>query len=362
MNIAVNRLSTMRTALGFVTLAMFVAGGVGNQSALRSFSVAGQALTIGIVDFYGLNKVSPDEARRALSFKEGDAITMTDEMPAAFRSSQQRLAQLPGVVGTRIERVCCDAGAVIIFVGIQEQDAPALKFRTAPVGPERLPADIVQAGEEFSTAMTLAIQRGDAAEDRSQGHSLMHDSATRAIQERFIGFAKRDLSLLRLVLRNSSAAGERALAAQVLGYAADKQSVVDDLVSGMRDPSEDVRNNAMRALMVFAEAAPGPNGPTPSVPARPFIEFLNSLVWSDRNKASLALAALSARRDQGLLSELRQSALTPLVEIARWKSAGHALPGFITLARVAGYSDEVASKLWDRGDREVVIQAALAKR
>jgi hypothetical protein len=185
----------------------------------------------------------------------------------------------------------------------------------------------------------------------------MHDPATRAIQERFAGLARRDLPLLRAVLRNASDAAERALAAQVVAYAADKQSVVDDLVRAMSDASEEVRNNAMRALMVFAEAAPGPKGVTLRVPAGPFIEFLNSLVWSDRNKASLALMALSTRRDPGLLAELRKSALPQLVEIARWKSAGHAFPAFMILARVAGYQDDDAGALWARGDREAVLRS-----
>jgi hypothetical protein len=322
----------------------------------------GQALKIGIVDFYGLNKISPGEIRKLLTFKEGDTIVLGGEAPAVFRSSEERLTRVPGVVRVRLEPVCCDSGAVIVFVGIQEQGAPTLQFRSTPTGAERLPTDIVQTGQEFSKAMMSAIQRGDAGEDRSQGHSLMHDPAARAIQERFVEFARRDLPSLRAVLRNSSDAAERALAAQVVAYAADKQSVVDDLVWGMSDPADGVRNNAMRALMVFAEARPAPDGSTLRIPAGPFIGFLQSLVWSDRNKASSALMALSTRRDPALLAELRKSALPPLVEIARWKSAGHALPAFLTLARVAGYPDDDANALWDRGNREVVIQAAIGKR
>ena len=128
----------------------------------------------------------------------------------------------------------------------------------------------------------------------------------------------------------------------------------------MTDPSEDVRNNAMRTLLVFADTVPNVNGRSlPRIPFAPFIEFLHSPVWSDRNKASWALVALSANRDQELLARLRTQALTPLVEMARWKSAGHALAAFLILGRIAGYSDEAAITLWDRGDREAVISAAI---
>jgi hypothetical protein len=37
------------------------------------------------------------------------------------------------------------------------------------------------------------------------------------------------------------------------------------------------------------------------------------------------------------------------------------ITGFIILGRIAGYSDEVAQDAWNRGEREVVISAALAR-
>jgi hypothetical protein len=316
----------------------------------------GEAFPINIIDCYGLRKVSADAVRVALTFKEGDTITFADdERPAMLAASEERLAKVPGVVSARITVTCCDSGGAIAYVGIQEQGAPTLSLRSAPKGDVRLPADVVSAGQEFSEALTLALQRGDAAEDRSKGHSLMHDPAVRAVQERFIGFARRDLPLLRRVLRKASDPAHRALAAQVMGYADDKQSVVDDLVRAMSDPADLVRNNAMRALAVFAEAVPRP----PVVPAAPFGAFLNSPAWSDRNKASLALNTLSVGRDRRILREIRESALVPLAEMARWKSTGHAQPSFMILARVAGYSDEAAIACWDRGDREEVIRAAM---
>jgi len=161
------------------------------------------------------------------------------------------------------------------------------------------------------------------------------------------------------VLRSSSDAAQRALAAQVLGYAADKQAVVDDLVYGMTDPSDQVRNNAMRALLVFAQMVPTAARPVPRIPYAPFIAFLNSPVWTDRNKASGALMTLSVSRDASLLTRLRKDALIPLAEMARWKSEGHAKPAFVILARIAGYSDDAEEAAWDRGERELVIAAAM---
>jgi hypothetical protein len=317
---------------------------------------------IGIIDFYGLNRVSAAQVRQALVFKEGDIISWVDgDRPAVLVESENRLSTLPGVARARATISCCDQGQVIIFVGIQEEGAAVMRFRAAPQGTARLAADVVKAGDEFSKAALAAVLRGDAAEDRWQGHALAHDPGMRAIQEHFISYADRDLPNLRGVLRESSDSEHRALAAQVLGYVADKQAVIDDLVYAMSDPSEDVRNNAMRALLVFAEAVPTTARPVPRVPYQPFIALLSSPAFSDRNKASGALMVLSQGRNPELLARLRIEAMAPLAEMARWKSTGHALFAFILLGRIGGYSDEAAQDAWDRGEREVVISAALAR-
>src|SRR5262249_24445663 len=149
-----------------------------------------------------------------------------------------------------------------------------------------------------------------------------------------ITFAARDLNLLRDVLRHSADAEQRALAAQVVAYAANKQAVVKDLVEAMRDPAEEVRNNAMRALAVMAGSARQTAKQQIRIPARPFSEMLNSIEWTDRNKSSFALLRLTDKRDPAVLAELCQKALPSLIEMAHWKSSSHANAPFFLLGRV----------------------------
>ena len=267
------------------------------------------------------------------------------------------MAKVPGVVHAHAALVCCDEGRAIVFVGIEEPGAPITHFRTRPTGEARLPPDVVRAGQEFSDALTAAVLHGRAAEDDSQGHALFEDPATRAVQMRFVAYAARDVAQLRRVLRESADDAQRALAAQVLAYVSDKQSVVQDLVEAMDDPSADVRNNAMRSLAVFARMTPDRAHAAVRVPYEPFVQLLHSLRL-DRLKQG-SDGAPGPFREAGirlLLDLLRARALAPLVEMARWKSAGHAEAAFTVLGRIAGLSDEDIQAAWQRGDREGLLR------
>jgi hypothetical protein len=318
-------------------------------------SAPAQDVRIGIIDFYGLRQITAAQAREVLGFAEGDVVRPGSDARA---EAERRLTELPGVLSAHLNAVCCDEGRAILYVGIEEQGGPALAFRAPPREPIRLPSDVVEAGEAFLRALMDAVRRGNAEEDDSNGHSLMHDPAVRAIQERFIDYAARGLDRLREVARRSGDETHRALAAQILGYAADKRAVVDDLVYGMQDPSESVRNNAMRALAVIAGFAAASPDRGIRVPYEPFVDLLNSPFWTDRNKASFALEELSTKRDPPLLGALRARALPALVEMARWKSDGHAGAAFFLLGRIGGLSEDEIQAAWKQRDRETIIRAA----
>jgi hypothetical protein len=317
---------------------------------LTASAAAAQPTTIGIIDVYGLRTVPEQRVREALGIREGD--------PMPSRSAlMSRLAAVPGVTRAEITTVCCADGKTILFVGVAES-AEAAGPRAMVRGTRRPAEDVLRTAAALDAARTAAIVRGDAGEDVTQGHSLMNDSTGRALQQRFVGFAERDLDNLRLVLREAGESNHRAVAAQVLAYHKDKQEVLPDLVAAMTDPSPAVRNEAMRALAIIAPYA----GQHPElgidVPSAPFVELLGSLVWTDRNKASMALMQLTATRDPQLLGELRARALPALVEMARWKSEGHALPAFVVLGRMAGMTEEAIQRAWSRGDRQSVISGA----
>jgi hypothetical protein len=310
---------------------------------------------IGIIDFYGLRSISEQQVREALQIKEGDSLS------GERKDAKRRLESLPGVVEARLGIVCCDAGKTILFIGIREKGVPALQFRPAPQGKIQLPQDVEQAGDERLKALSAAILKGNFREDDSQGHALSNDPVMRAIEERYITFAARDLKLLRDVLRYTADAKHRALAAEVIAYAANKQAIVNDLVEATRDPDDGVRNNATRALVVMANSNQQTTRRPIKIPLRPFIEMLNSIEWTDRNKSSNALNPLTYKRDPAILSELRQKALPSLIEMARWKSSGHSYAPFFLLGRVAGLPEDEIKAAWEGGDRASFIESAVKR-
>ena len=87
--------------------------------------------------------------------------------------------------------------------------------------------------------------------------------------------------------------------------------------------------------------------------------MLNSIVWSDHNKAAATLMALTASRPPRVLDRLRQQAVPALVEMARWKSPGHAWPAFLVLGRIAGLDEAAIGQAWTHGEREPVIARVL---
>jgi hypothetical protein len=315
---------------------------------------AAEEFSVAIVDFHGLGGMSRDEARAALAIAEGDTFATGDL--AFIRQSEQRLAELPGVRKAKLALVCCTEGKMIVWAGVQRTDAPILTFRDPPTGDALLAPEIVASVRRMLAALPLAMKAGRNADDSSAGHSLFADPAMRAEQERFIEFA-RESGPLRTVLHTSADAEHRAIAAQVIAYTERKSEVVGDLLYAIDDPDETVRNNATRALMMMAQAT---RVTPPAIPVRPFIRFLYSLTWTDLNKSSGLLEALTRKRDPSDLELLRREAMNPLIEMARWKSHGEGALRIV--GRMAGMTESEIEAARVAGNSERVIQAALALR
>ena len=318
-------------------------------------SLSAQDLRVGVIDFYGLRKISESQIRKILGVREGDLL------PASKGDAETKLDQISGVVESHLEAVCCDAGRTILYVGIEERGATHFDLRAPPEGAVVLPEEIVTAYGRFLEAAHDASRRNATDEDLTHGHPLMADGATRAVQEMFPALADAHLAEIREVLRNSEDEAQRAMAAYVLVYATRKSGIVNDLQYALKDADSGVRSNAARSLVALSVLAKLDPSSEVRISATWFIEMLNSLSWSDRNRALWALQTLTDSRDPMVLDQLRTRALDALIDMARWKTLSHALPAFILLGRVAGMPEPDIQAAWTRGDRDSVVSAAKKK-
>jgi hypothetical protein len=301
---------------------------------------------IGTVDFYGLRKIPLATVQKALGVREGN------QLPLSKGDVEQRLDEIPGVVESHLQAVCCENGKVTLYVGIEERGAVHFELHEDPDGSEMLPPEIDSAYRRFVDASDSASRQGLTREDLTKGYARSEDQFVRAIQDMFPTLVKENLPMVRSVLRNSEDEGQRATAAYVIGYAPDPKAVVNDLQYALRDADPGVRINAARSLVAFAAAGV-------KVEATWFIEMLNSLSWTDRTRALAALQILTDSQSTAVLDQIRTRALPAVVEMARWKTLEHALPAYLLLGRMAGLPDQQVKDAWARGDRESVIAQAL---
>jgi len=335
----------MQTVLAIVLISLF-------SQAPESYPL------IGTIDFYGLRTVPEASIRKVLDVHEGDTVDVSRYYKWQ-KSEISRIQNVPSVHSAYLALVCCtDDHKSMLYVGVEEAATPCIAFEPVPDGSVSLTGDIVLASKKVDDANEKSVLAGNAGEDDSQGHSLATDPQARTAELALIPIANKHLSDLRRVLHNSSDELQRATAAQVLGYVNDKQSVVPDLVAATRDSSSLVRNNAMRALVVFTKYVPKLSAKKIQVPSQPFLALLNSCIWTDRNKSAWAVAQFTESHDSELLTQIREKALPSLIEMARWKDLGHASNSLRILGRIGGMTEDQISKAIDSENREAIIYAA----
>ncbi len=309
-----------------------------------------------LIEIYGAHKVPADKIRKALGTEEGGPLPSRQD-------AEDRIDKLPGIVASRIEAACCLNGGMILYVGVQEKDAPHFEFHPAPTAGIAVPDDLQASYKSFLDAVAESIHGNTADEDLTNGYSLMADSQCRQLQQSFIPAVERNLSLLDRVLREAADPEQRSMAAYLLQYGPrgprTSKVIVDALQYGLQDQEDLVRQNAIRSLQAIAIGAK--LHPEQQIHVEPtwFIELLNSVVWSDRHSASLTLVDLTENRDPDTLALLRQRSLDSVLEMARWHDLQHALPAFILAGRLAGLSEEQIRQFWIAGNRQPVLEKAL---
>lgn len=311
---------------------------------------------VGSIEIYGARRVSIQKIRSAVAIKEGDPLPSREDV-------EDRIDKLPGILASRVEATCCSDRNMILYVGVEEKDQPHFEYHPAPAGDVSLPVELVGNYHTFLDAVSESIRGKNADEDLTNGYSLMADPECRDLQQAFIPFVERDLALIERVLRESADPEQRATAAYLLQYAPrtprTSKIMVDALQYALQDREDGVRENAMRSLHAIAIGAR--LHPEQQIRIEPtwFVELLNSVVWSDRHNATLALVNLTDKGDPEALALIRDRALSSIIEMARWHNLQDALPAFILAGRLAGLDEKEIQDAWVTGDREAVLKQAI---
>jgi hypothetical protein len=333
------------------------------SASLAQTAAAADLKPIALVETYGLHSVPRKAVLDAAGLREGGAAPVSAQQKAIIG----RLQKIPGVRKAAIVVVVAPfpggsggtIGRPIVYIGIQESDRPDVQFREAPSGNVALPEAIVATYADYERTFLESVRQNNFSEDDSNGYALMGNEAARSVQRKFPPLADQHYDRLLDVLQNSKHAQQRSMAAAVIAYASNKKRAASDLVLGTKDANELVRNDAVRALSVLLTYARDHRELGIEVSTDWCLDLLESLQWTDRNKAMAVLDAATADRNGELLSKLRQRSLPSLVEMARWKPAGHAMMAFMIVGRIAGLNDAEIAKAWDAGEREKVIERAL---
>lgn len=311
---------------------------------------------VGLIEIYGVRKVPVKKIEAAIGANPGDPLPSRAD-------AEERIDKISGVLSSHVEAACCDQRNMVLYVGIQEKDEPHVDFHPAPGGDITLSPDLADAYHKFLDNVAESIRGRNADQDLTNGYSLMADPDCRALQESFLPLAERDLHVLDRVLRESADPDQRAAAAYLLQYGPrgphTNKIIVDALQWGLLDSEASVRDNANRglhAVMIGAKLHPGQE-----IRVEPtwYIELMNSVIWSDRRNASLALVNLTDPPNLETLQLLRQRALGSVIEMARWHDLKNALPAFILAGRIAGLDDKAIDAAWISGDRETILKKAL---
>lgn len=305
---------------------------------------------VGIVDFYAYGDLDPQQIRAALSIRAGEKLVW----PGTRDRIRDGLTRIVGRPFTHFAPVCCDKdGLWMLYVGFGDK-AKDVAVRPQPTAELRLAPELTQLFDQYMAMLPDSLKHAAGTpEDYSRGYSLASYPPMRAIQLRMRGAALAQEGPLLHVLVEAADDRQRIAASALAGHTRQSPLQIAALVEASRDRNATVRNNATRALAVLAA--------TPElarqIPARPFIEKLNSSAWSDRNKGLMLLVFLTRDRNPEILAALKNAALPALMEMAQWQNPGHAAGPIRLLGRIAGIDERELDKLAESGNAGPVLAA-----
>jgi hypothetical protein len=226
--------------------------------------------------------------------------------------------------------------------------ARRLAFAPEPRDTVPDPAGLVARWQAYQTELMQMFMQGKispAQNDCPVVHCLSGYDTLAAHSAAFARDVPPHRDAILRVLRRDHDPERRAAAAFLLGNLTDAQWVANALVPAVRDPAEDVRNNAMRVLMMLAQR----KQPV-AIPLDPLLAAIRYPGASDRNKAAYVLVGLANR--PAYQPRILEDAGPVLLDMLELQQPNNHAPAYEILKKLSGRDfgerDYAAWRAWWR--------------
>jgi hypothetical protein len=332
-----------------VLLHRIVAAGLSLATAVMAVApcradAADAELILGSIDTYGSGRWSTKEVQSqftddfrnlvaAMSRRDGDTIR-----PIQKRILDRVLARgwFPYVEIAAIQSAAPHSRVDFTIDLVEPQDVPRrMPFRRAPTenisDPDGLLGQWTQYERTaFPLAMAGKLEKGDECPVWHCAYTFSDPALVPYLEVFNRGALKHKEALSRIAVEDADQ-GHRKIALYLLVHAGDATHLVQIIERAMLDPRSEVRNAALRILMMMI-----PRVPQLRYPVADLVRALDFPATTDRNKAGWALVELA--RDEETRSYIRAHALPTLLKNLRLEQPINHEPAYELLKLVSGES------------------------
>jgi hypothetical protein len=313
--------------------------------------LAAQFANVAIIETYGQEKLSPERLSRLAGLRVGDPL------PPNKTDIEQKIESSDDVIRAHVEGHCCHDDGIVLYLGVLEAGTRPFALHSPPAEDLQLPVKLELVHQRLLRALETAHDRGVTAEDLTKGYPLSAHPDARRVQETLVLLVDPFVEELGVLLRRAADEQVRSAAVYMLAYSSNRRAAEAHLQYALRDFHPDVRRNALRTLdLIRRVPGSGPNAVT-EISSTWLMEMLHSVTWADRLEAARLLERLTAARPEGLLTTLEERCLTPLGQMATWKTPEHAAAAYILLGRIAAIPEDDIRVSFRDNNRSLVLDA-----
>ena len=323
------------------------------QAAAAEAKPAGQPKTLAAIDVFGSRRISNDDIIAASGLVAGGTVVFpSDELFEQLDAAKQRLIERYHFALVEVSPISYfgdspDASKVFITIDVVDADDTArMKFAPAPSKTVPDPAGLIAAWLDYEAAV-WPLHNSGAYKGPYTCKGGMHcalgfnhpDLERR--EDLFIEKVPLCVPGLTAVLRDDREDKRRAAAAFTLAYARDPRQVIDALVPSIDDPSELVRNNVMRVLVMIQRQADAV-----VVPLAAVLRAMHFPTTVDRNKAAYALVEIAKRSPSRDRVRIAREVGDVLVAMAAMSQPNNRDPAVQILQSISGEDHGTDAAAW----------------